>query len=276
MQYSPVCLRQPKPLYEWTQQHEQILSNILLNKYNFSNDLLLLLIKFIDKDIIPDPNEWLQYPVYIEKSINEYKLSKEWYEKNFDNNNYFAHLPGLNNNLIKITVFGEHGAGKSAITYRYLLNKVFDQYDPTIEDAYIKEDLIDDVKVRFSIFDTAGSVIHWEKVSENAKGSNICLIVYSIASRYTFNSCQQFYQRICQTVNNKLIPIILVCNKCDLIKDNPDKCQVSIDEGINLSDRLNIPLIFTSAKDKYGGNIKVLFTYATKQLWIKSVLNAWY
>ena len=49
----------------------------------------------------------------------------------------------------KIVVVGEGGVGKSAITIQLLQNEFLEDYDPTIEDNYIKQVVIDS-KQRFN------------------------------------------------------------------------------------------------------------------------------
>ena len=48
----------------------------------------------------------------------------------------------------KIVVVGEGGVGKSALTIQLLQNEFLEDYDPTIEDNYIKQVVIDS-KQRF-------------------------------------------------------------------------------------------------------------------------------
>ena len=43
----------------------------------------------------------------------------------------------------KIVVVGEGGVGKSALTIQLLQNEFLEDYDPTIEDNYIKQVVID-------------------------------------------------------------------------------------------------------------------------------------
>ena len=49
----------------------------------------------------------------------------------------------------KIVVVGEGGVGKSALTIQLLQNEFLEDYDPTIEDNYIKQVVIDS-KQRFN------------------------------------------------------------------------------------------------------------------------------
>eukprot|EP01084_Bolivina_argentea_P172139 298200_1 len=57
---------------------------------------------------------------------------------------------------LKITVLGSGGVGKSALTIRFIADEFMNEYDPTIEDSYSKQVVIDDKPVLFDILDTAG------------------------------------------------------------------------------------------------------------------------
>ena len=49
----------------------------------------------------------------------------------------------------KIVVVGEGGVGKSALTIQFLQNEFLEDYDPTIDDNYLKQVVIDG-KQRFN------------------------------------------------------------------------------------------------------------------------------
>ena len=48
------------------------------------------------------------------------------------------------------------GVGKSALVIRFVSDHFVDEYDPTIEDSYRKQFLIDDAACLLDILDTAG------------------------------------------------------------------------------------------------------------------------
>jgi len=58
------------------------------------------------------------------------------------------------NNEYKIVVLGGGGVGKSALTIRLVTDNFLDEYDPTIEDSYRKQVLIDDRPALLDILDT--------------------------------------------------------------------------------------------------------------------------
>ena len=56
----------------------------------------------------------------------------------------------------KIVVLGSGGVGKSALTVQFVQGIFVEKYDPTIEDAYMKDIELDGEPVSLEIFDTAG------------------------------------------------------------------------------------------------------------------------
>lgn len=58
----------------------------------------------------------------------------------------------------KIAILGPGGVGKSCLTIRYTRNTFVESYDPTIEDAFRHQTVVDDRVVVMEILDTAGQV----------------------------------------------------------------------------------------------------------------------
>jgi small GTP-binding protein len=56
----------------------------------------------------------------------------------------------------KLVVVGGGGVGKSALTIQFIQGHFVDDYDPTIEDSYRKQCVIDDEVALLDVLDTAG------------------------------------------------------------------------------------------------------------------------
>ena len=56
----------------------------------------------------------------------------------------------------KLVVVGGGGVGKSALTIQFIQNQFPEEYDPTIEDSYRKQCLIDEEVALLDVLDTAG------------------------------------------------------------------------------------------------------------------------
>ena len=59
----------------------------------------------------------------------------------------------------KLVVVGAGGVGKSALTIQLIQNHFVDEYDPTIEDSYRKQVVIDGETCLLDILDTAGQEV---------------------------------------------------------------------------------------------------------------------
>ena len=56
----------------------------------------------------------------------------------------------------KVCVLGDGGVGKTALTIQLCSNHFVEEYDPTIEDSYRKQVVIDNKPCLLEILDTAG------------------------------------------------------------------------------------------------------------------------
>ncbi|KNC71553.1 hypothetical protein SARC_15907, partial [Sphaeroforma arctica JP610] len=57
---------------------------------------------------------------------------------------------------MKLLIVGSGGVGKSALTVQFTQSTFVEEYDPTIEDTYRKQFVVDDLPVAVNILDTAG------------------------------------------------------------------------------------------------------------------------
>ena len=60
----------------------------------------------------------------------------------------------------RIVVLGESGVGKSTITIQYIQNYFIEEYDPTIEDSYRKQILVDEKSYLLDILDETTNKIN--------------------------------------------------------------------------------------------------------------------
>ncbi|KAJ8325798.1 Ras GTPase [Batrachochytrium dendrobatidis] len=56
----------------------------------------------------------------------------------------------------KLVVVGGGGVGKSALTIQFIQEHFVDEYDPTIEDSYRKQTVVDGEVAMLDVLDTAG------------------------------------------------------------------------------------------------------------------------
>ena len=139
----------------------------------------------------------------------------------------------------KLVVVGGGGVGKSCLTIQLIQSHFVDEYDPTIEgsfnprfkfeassgfqlmyhrhaDSYRKQCVIDDEVALLDVLDTAGQEEYSAMREQYMRTGEGFLLVYSIASRQSFEEIQTFYQQILRVKDKDYFPIIIVGNKCDL------------------------------------------------------------
>lgn len=146
----------------------------------------------------------------------------------------------------KLVVLGGGGVGKSALTIRLVTDNFLDEYDPTIEDSYRKQVMIDDETALLDILDTAGQEEFSSMQDQWMRDGQGFLLVYNIVARPTFDEVSVLYDKILRTKDTDKVPIVLVGNKCDL----KDQRQVEYQEGAELAKAWGCSFFETSAKIK--------------------------
>ncbi|KAK4509311.1 AMP-binding domain-containing protein [Mucor velutinosus] len=117
-------------------------------------------------------------------------------------------------------------------------------YDPTIEDSYRKQVVIDDYPCVLEVLDTAGQEEYTALRDQWIRDGEGFLIVYSITSRSTYDRVNKFRDQIFRVKDLTKVPLILVGNKCDKVTDR----EVTREEGAIKARTLNCDFVETSAK----------------------------
>jgi GTPase KRas protein len=149
----------------------------------------------------------------------------------------------------KIVVLGAGGVGKSALTIRLVTENFLDEYDPTIEDSYRKQITVDNKPALLDILDTAGQEEFSSMQDQWMREGDGFLLVYSIASRNSFEEMQHLREKIWRNQDgddDNFIPIVIAGNKCDLINQR----QVEYSDLQSLGKLWNCSIYETSAKAK--------------------------
>jgi len=148
----------------------------------------------------------------------------------------------------KIAVLGSGGVGKSCLSMRYVRSTFVDIYDPTIEDAFRHQTVIDGVTCILDILDTAGQEDMKMLRRQWVEDRDGFLLVFSIADRSSFEDIAQFFELIQDVKEDSMhkVPLVLVGNKADLV----DKRLVSSKEASDYAVTINkADYIETSAKN---------------------------
>jgi len=150
------------------------------------------------------------------------------------------------NQAYKIVVVGGGGVGKSAITIQFIQSYFVTDYDPTIEDSYTKQCVIDDTVAKLDILDTAGQEEFSAMREQYMRSGEGFLLVFSLADRNSYEEIYKFHKQVLRVKDRDEFPMLVVANKADLEKNR----QVSRPECENMAKQLKTPFIECSAKNR--------------------------
>ncbi|RKP06782.1 ras protein [Thamnocephalis sphaerospora] len=160
----------------------------------------------------------------------------------------------------KLVVVGGGGVGKSALTIQFIQSHFVDEYDPTIEDSYRKQCVIDDEVALLDVLDTAGQEEYSAMREQYMRSGEGFLLVYSITARNSYEEITTFHQQILRVKDKDHFPMIVVGNKCDLEAER----QVSTQEGREIAKQWRCRFIETSAKQKI--NVDEAFYFLVREI----------
>lgn len=140
------------------------------------------------------------------------------------------------------------------------LNHFVETYDPTIEDSYRKQVLLDDQVATLEVLDTAGQEEYTALRDQWIRDGEGFILVYSITSKSSFSRIKNYFSQIQRVKDDEPFSLILVGNKLDRDAER----QVSIEEGQELAQELgNVPFFECSAKRNV--NIESAFFTAARK-----------
>lgn len=152
----------------------------------------------------------------------------------------------MNQNKYKIVVVGGGGVGKSAITIQFIQSYFVTDYDPTIEDSYTKQCVIDDSVARLDILDTAGQEEFSAMREQYMRSGEGFLLVFSLTERASFEEIYKFHKQVLRVKDRDEFPMLIVGNKADMDRNR----QVSVSDCEDMAKQLKTPFIECSAKNR--------------------------
>ena len=160
---------------------------------------------------------------------------------------------------IKVVLVGEASVGKTSIIQRYIDNSFSENNSSTIGLSYVSKKLsIDKKNFRLDIWDTAGQERYRALTKVFFVDSQICLLVFDITKKQTFEDIKNFWIKELENVSNTNIILGLVGNKCDL----SDNEEIIDSEIINYAQTIKAQYFKVSALAGVG--INELFEDLTK------------
>lgn len=167
--------------------------------------------------------------------------------------------------LFKLLLIGDSAVGKSTLLERFSENVFNPAFITTIGiDFKIKTLELDGKRYKLQIWDTAGQERFRTITTAYYRGAMGVIVIFDLNNRKSFDNVRNWIQNINDNMN-KIVPIILVGNKCDLPK------AVSDQEVNNYVKDLNLTYFETSAKS--GVNVKEPFLSMTRACINQYIIN---
>uniref|UniRef100_A0A183V001 Ras-related protein Rap-1b n=1 Tax=Toxocara canis TaxID=6265 RepID=A0A183V001_TOXCA len=118
------------------------------------------------------------------------------------------------------------------------------RYDPTVEDSFRKQVVVEGKAVQLEILDTAGAELFAAMRDLYMKNGDGFIIVYSITNSKSFAEAANIFQNIIRVRKRYHFPLMLVGNKCD----DAENRQVLPSEGEQTAAQFNSTFCEASAK----------------------------
>lgn len=225
-----------------------------------------------------------------EPSLWKPLCSPRWVEKNGENTNWklkyleflqkalFKYTHGLGytddttlripseeweeDQVLKIVFVGALSSGKSCLLLRYVDDRFYENFRPTIGEDFKKRTCqVHGKRVQLQLYDTAGQERFREYLPRPFYRLAVGMIlVYDVQDRRSFEAVRKWHDDIKRNLTNLWTSVMLVGNKIDLMgndgknsmRDEKNR-QVSREEGEALAEALGIPLFAeTSARTGEG------------------------
>jgi len=162
--------------------------------------------------------------------------------------------------LYRLVILGDGGVGKSALTIQLTQNHFVTDYDPTIENSYRKQVLVDTVPYMLEIMDTAGQEELSAMRNQYIQTGQGFLIVYSVISYRSFEAVAKHKDQILKIKDCDKYPMVIVGNKIDLV----DQREVTQVQGQNLATQFGCPYFECSAKNRV--NVEEAYYQAVREM----------
>jgi len=164
-------------------------------------------------------------------------------------------------------VLGARSVGKSSLVVQFIENNFVESYYPTIESTFVKAVNYMGTEYPCEIIDTAGQDEYSLLNPKHVIGIHGYVLVYSVASRNSFDMVQVVYDKIVDFCGMADIPCVIVGSKSDLHRSR----QVEPAEGEQLAQVNNAAWTETSSKNNI--NVAQVFELCLAEI-EKQTLNS--
>ena len=173
-------------------------------------------------------------------------------------------------NSIKIILLGEAGTGKTNLI-NVCCNLKFnpDTISSSTASFLEKKIEINNVKYSLKLWDTAGQEIYRSLNTIFIKDSKICILVYDITNRKSFEELDYWKNTVESILGNKTV-LAVVGNKIDLYKEE----KITEEEGEKYAKNIEAFFKITSAKNDGEGFANFVNELVEKYLQ-KNKFNEW-
>ncbi|XP_066533055.1 ras-like protein family member 11B [Hoplias malabaricus] len=162
----------------------------------------------------------------------------------------------LSNRLIKITVIGGSGVGKTALVVRFLTKRFIGDYERNAGNLYSREVQLDGEQVAIQVQDTPGVQVNTnglscpDHVTHSIQWADAVVIVYSVTDHRSFDIIGQLHQLVSNAHSERsaVPPIILLANKADLLHVR----RVDAQQGPLMASALGCFFYEVSASEDYS------------------------
>jgi len=173
--------------------------------------------------------------------INEYSLPN----KDEEIGDKGAKVIGYGGKSIKIVMIGAGGVGKTCFIEQLVNSTFIDIYNPTLEESYRKDMIIDDSNVILNIYDTSGMEDFSAVRDQYIRIGEGFLVFYSVTTEASFQVIKNLHETIINITDDDKIPVLIVGNKSDL-----EDRDVQYESGLSLAKEFGWGFIEASAKTK--------------------------
>uniref|UniRef100_A0A6B2LH70 Uncharacterized protein n=1 Tax=Arcella intermedia TaxID=1963864 RepID=A0A6B2LH70_9EUKA len=144
--------------------------------------------------------------------------------------------------MYKVIVIGDSGVGKSSVLGRWIREDFHLNIPSTVHvELSAKSFKVEDKIIKVQFWDTAGQERFNAITRQFYRGSHGAVILYDITCRKSFEDVAKWLQDV-REVNSDTV-ILMVGNKCDLVKQR----TVKVTEAIDYSKEVGVAFLETSA-----------------------------